>query len=359
MSRKARQQLVYAPWRDRSSRGLSREPTAMSDQLATGPLAAFHNGGGGRRPGITRRLDPITTYKDHRMNKYLLAAVIGSLSSSAFAACPYPLDATQAQYDGYQYLAGWMAATVPPQTLSYAVAPTTGLQKYAAFSSTGVTALTNANLTGVPGGDVALPASGVARVRMQIDSFPWHTLASPNGFVTVALGVITGNQANNVPLPKSSLNYTVMIGATGNGPVSLYVNGQSIEGYTIADVNQIDPVPLPFPADRIGLYFDMTTRTLGLSYRIMAGNWGPNVPPAGDYDIPLTDRQGNPATIPPGVSSVAIGLGGYQTNIVANDTAVTATLDTDICGSTTPSSTLPNGKPFKGNGHAYGIFGKP
>lgn len=294
--------------------------------------------------------------------KKTIPALLLALSAPVLAECPYPLDATQAQIDAYPPTNGWKTEATSGQSIEFTVQPTSTIQAYAGFSSLGLTALANAYATGVPGGDVALPASGIARVRMNVESLPWQAVTSPSGTVGASVTLLTGNHTSATPLPKDALNYTVAVSATSNAttPVKAYISGQSIQGSTITSTSRADAMPLPFPADRIGFYLDMDTRTLGLSYRIMEGTWAPGVPPAGDYDMPINDNQGNPVRIPDGVSSVALALGAYENGIIVGDTAVNtqvkATLATDICATSSPAATLPNGKAFRGKGKAQGLF---
>lgn len=294
--------------------------------------------------------------------KKTIPALLFAFSAPVLAECPYPLDATQAQIDAYPPTNGWKTEATSGQSIDFLVQPTSTIKAYAGLSSLGMTALANAYATGVPGGDVPLPASGIARVRMNVENLPWQAINSPSGTVGVAVTLLTGNHTSANPLPKDALNYTVAVSATSHAttPVKLYVSGQSIQGSTIITTSREDAMPLPNPTDRVGFYVDMSTRTLGLSYRIMEGTWAPGVPPAGDYDMPINDNQGNPVRIPDGVSSVALALAGYENGIASGDSAVNTpvkvTLATDICATSSPAAVLPNGNAFRGKGKALGLF---
>lgn len=283
--------------------------------------------------------------------KKVLAALFMTAAMPAFAVCSYPLDATQAQFDQLPFLNGWQ---VPPvvssQTMEFTVQETggglTGMKLYAAFSSTGVDAMTTAYNANLPGGDVTLPSSGIVRVQMHIDSFPWQSFSMPRATLGLGLHIMTGNPGN--PLPKDSLDFSLIVSNSTNTsyPFNLSVVGQSISGSNVASINQTQPFTPPPPSNTGGFYLNMDTREVGLTYD-------------GADQPPLKDRFGNPVLVPAGVSSIALGLVGFLQNVQTGEALVGApvgaTLITDICSPGANVTLLPNGKSFPGKGKALGL----
>lgn len=299
--------------------------------------------------------------------KKTVAALLLSVAAPVFAVCSYPLDGTQAQMTQNPPTSFGILPTVNGQSIEFTVQPTDSTVFYGAFSSAGLDAMTSAFYSNVPSGDVPLPTSGVAHVRMHIDNFPWQTLSSPGSAIGLIVTILTGNQAAASPLPKNSLQLNAVIVNSTNlsSQATLWVNGQAITGNYVGNINQMNPTSLPLPADIVGFYLNMDTREIGLSVHFTGVNPDPNLPPPGDYDLPpLRDSQGNPLLIPAGVTSVALGLGGYVSRITASEPLVAqnakigGTLITDICASTGGNGSLPNGKPFPGKGHAWGLWKK-
>lgn len=280
--------------------------------------------------------------------KKTLAALLMTLSVPAFAVCSYPLNATQSQLGQLPFLNGWqLPPSVSNQTIEFSVIPTAtnSLTRYAAFSSTGIDAMTTSYNSGLPGGDVTLPASGIAVVAMNVDSFPWQQLSLPGETVGMHLTMMTGNQQS---LPgKDSLQYNVSVISSTNTATPFYVSvlAESVTAGYATHVNKNFSFTPPAPATSIGLYLNMDTRQVGLAAD-------------GGLVQYLNDTQGNPLLIPANVTSVALGLGGYIFNVQNSEplvgAPVGASLITDICAG--PVATLlPNGKVFKGKGNAFGL----
>lgn len=300
------------------------------------------------------------------MNKAVAALLLG-MSAPVWAGCNYPLNATQLEITQYPPTSGWLRPTVTGQSINVPLVAGSGLQSYAAFSEVGVLNLTDAYASGVAGGDVAVPTSGMTRVRMHIDSFPQQALSSSTGVAGMVVSLQTGNHTGNTPLPKDSLNFTVVLAMTGNAaaPLKIFLNGQAISGSDMQSVNEMLSAPMPLPADEIGFYIyvdpnDPTqARQLGLSIHVLNPTNDPNLPPTGDFEQRFKDNLNQGVSVPAGVATMAIALGAYQSNLTAADTAqlpMGATLVTDVCAGSSPSATLPNGKPFPGKGKALGLF---
>lgn len=111
-------------------------------------------------------------------------ALLAASSPLASALCTYPLDATPAQYS---------AAGVTPfpyvnfQSVEYTSVLTTNGNtiNYQAFSDTGFDALVQTAATGVPGGDVVLPTSGIVAFEMRVDRFPATTAPNVNNYLNM------------------------------------------------------------------------------------------------------------------------------------------------------------------------------
>lgn len=295
-----------------------------------------------------------------KLNPFV-AALLLSATAPAWALCSYPLDATQAQVAALQ--GGQTYTGVPVvngQTMEFTVVGTPTVTVFGATSDTGAQAILQGESTNLPSGDLPLPPSGRMHVRMRLNSYPWAPLSGPYSTVWQAVGVTTGNTAT--PLPKDSLQLSLVAvnssaAGTQNGQRTfLGVSGQSISGNTVSTAYKELPFDGPLPADVVGLWIDMDTRQMGVSFHIIDGNaYGIA---AGDYDLdPLDDSQGNPYVVPAGVNSVSLMMLGLLARIPATDpqigTAVSATLETDYCGPTGPAPLkLPNARLFPGNGKA-------
>lgn len=297
------------------------------------------------------------------LNK-IVAALLLSATAPAWALCPYPLDATQAQIASLQ--GGQTYTGVPVingQTMEYTVVGTPGVTVFGAASDTGAQAILQGESTGLPVGDLQLPASGRIHVRMRLNSYPWAPLSGPYSTVWQAIGLTTGNVST--PLPKDSLQLSLVavnstLAGTQNGTRTfLMATGQAISGSYVGTTYSELPFDGPMPADVAGLWIDMDTRQMGVSVHITDGTDIGLAP--GDYDLPaLNDSQGNPYLVPAGVNSVSLMMLGLLSRIPATDpqvgVAVSATLETDYCGASGPAPLkLPNGKLFPGKATPRGL----
>lgn len=284
--------------------------------------------------------------------KALFAASLLALSLPLAAAeCSYPLNATQAEFSQLPFLDGWLRApSVSGQSIEFPLAvPANGmLTRYGAFSSLGISAMSSSWGTATPSGDVSLPASGHATIEMRIDSFPWTALSLPAQTAGLTLTVLTGNQQNTLEKTSLQLNAVVINSSNmGSGNFSVSINAEAVDNGNVQQVNRNYPFTPPVPVQSIGFRFNMDTREVGMS---------------GDgtqYEI-IRDTTGNPLRLPEGVTSVALGLGGYLFNINPAEpligTPLGATLITTICAnSNNGGPLLPNGKPFPGKGKALGL----
>lgn len=293
-----------------------------------------------------------------------LAALLLCTTTPAWALCSYPLDATQAQVASLQ--GGQTYTGVPVvngQTMEFTVVGTPAVTVFGAASDTGTQAILQGESTGLPAGDLVLPASGRLHVRMRLNSYPWAPLSGPYSTVWQAVGLTTGN--TSTPLPKESLQLSlVAVNSTAAGTQNgtrtfLMATGQSISGSYIGNTYTEFPFDGPLPADVAGLWIDMDTRQMGVSLHIPDGNTVSLAP--GDYDLdPLKDSQGNPYLVPTGVNSVSLMMLGVLSRIPATDpqigAAVSATLETDYCGASGPAPLkLPNGKLFPGKATPPGL----
>lgn len=292
----------------------------------------------------------------------LLPALLFALAAPAWATCSYPLDGTQADLDATPVTQGWTLAPVyNGQSMQVNVTPTDGQTLlYAAFSHQGLLAMQQAATSNTPRGDLVLPATGTAHVRMHIDNFPWGSFSGTAPLTDLILSVLTGNEGAANPLPKDALELNVaLVNASGiYAGRRLGINGQSIRGSQVSSISRLESLGLPFPADIVGFWINVDTREIGLSVRISVSD--PSLPPPGDYDLPaLTDNQGAPFLLPDSVKSVAVGLGAIVSQIPGTDplqgAPIGATLESDHCGSGPTPLPLPNGKLFPGKGKALGL----
>lgn len=291
--------------------------------------------------------------------KKTLAALLMGLATPALAVCTYPLDATQQQLAGHPLTASWTVPQVTGQAMEFLVQqtlPGAYLRNYAAFSASGIDALTTSYASGLPGGDVTLPASGIVAMEMRVDNFPAQPMTA--GRVWLSMGMITGNWYQNVTqLPSDALQYNIVLSNSNvtPSPGNLFIVAESISNGVRTNGYQEIPVTLPLPANtKVGLYLNMDTRQMGMT--------------AGGVDL------GYILPIPAAVNSVSLNLGGMLIAVGSPEAQIGApvggTLITDaalftepfpagvkdFCGN--PSGglrALPNGKLFPGKGKALGL----
>jgi hypothetical protein len=303
------------------------------------------------------------------MKKYLLAAVIGGMSSLAAATtCQYPLDLKKHLYTqaGIQRFPELPA---PYQSLGYTALSTVdqGNILYSAFSDTGAQSIADALETGQPGGDVPLPTSGIVAFEVAIDHFP--TVASTEAYQDLAIGFNTSNGMTGLPYP-------VLGNAIGGGLVfvnSAYNGGPLVVAFAVrrSDGETSDfvgtPVSLPQPVPagyKGGFYFNMNTRAVG--YTINGVDYGYMKNPDGTlFTIPAGVQAGlllasaNMNGFSDTDPTLGMPVGGTLITDSAQFTEPFPAGTTDICNSAgnpgTPTKTLPNGNPFPGAGKSKGL----
>lgn len=306
------------------------------------------------------------------MNKYVAAALIAASSSASFATtCQYPFDATSSQYamGGISPFPG-----INYQSVEYPVQSTinsTGLfiQNYIAASNNGALAAINSAGTGLPGGDITLPSSGIIGVEIAIDNFP--DFSTPNANLNISMGFATSNHISGADLSQITadgltfgLMFNSMTSGTGigNGPwAALLAYRRDGNQAGFSETGGMIPLQLPLPANyRAGLYLNMSTRQMGFTLNGV------------DYGY-AKDAAGNPFTVPASISSAMILASGVMQVSSGSDpllgSPVGATLitdrsqfnqpfpagTTDICGNT-GSLVLPNGKPYPGKAIPPGLL---
>lgn len=274
------------------------------------------------------------------MNK-LFSALVLAISAHAYANCNYPLDATQQQLDLY-----------PPMNASWEVMPyingqtgeflinETGINSskfYAAFSDTGINAMTDAYAAGEPGGDMALPGSGVARVQVKVNDFPSEGFSMQGAVAGLTMSIMTGNQQGDL----LSLTMAVVSFSTTTSNFRIFVSGNTISNGASVSISQSFSYTPPLPKNATGgFYLNLDTREIGVT--------------ANGVDQPaLRDSANNPLRIPESVDSVALGLGGFLSNIQTGEALIGrpigGTLITNLC-----HTVLPNDKPYPGKGNGGG-----
>lgn len=291
------------------------------------------------------------------MEKYLLAAMIGSLSATAGAVCQYPLDATAEQYAA---LADQPFPYINLQSAEFTAAYLQPPRAYVAYSDGGLATVLGQNGTQI--GDIVLPTTGIVALEISIDHFP------PTSGVT---GDIYGSDLGlNILLAAGGLNN----GEVEAGFVATSFWSQSFGGnpyYATFGAATTDgtqsstggiPLPQPLPAGyRVGFYINMDTRQVG---HTMNG-----------VDLGYAMSNGSPVTLPASAQGALITA--FGTNLVRTPSSpnigqpVGFTLITDRSQFTQPfpagamdicsanggnGITLPNGRPFPGKGNPPGLL---
>jgi hypothetical protein len=291
--------------------------------------------------------------------KNAVAALLMAAASPAFAGC-YDLDATQIQYDALNQAGTPILrpATVG-QTMSFALADTgpnpLTARFYQGLSDTGATALHTALTTGLPQGDVVFLGGSPVQVQFSVDSFPWAPFEYAGTTAGLSLIITTGNESASLPRQEMDIDVFVINSRNFANNLRVSVHANTTDGEDFRSVTQ--HYPLPSSADMpatIGFLFDMAVdRSVWLTAN------GAPVVQLKDPDTQL------PLVVPSGISQAVLSIGGYLQGVRADEdallgnTLLQSTLFSDVCNGGTTTPTLPNGKPFKGNGNAYGIFGKP
>lgn len=295
------------------------------------------------------------------MKQFMLAAALSGVSSFAVSAtCQYPLNATAAQYAMSNMLA---FPYINLQLVEYTSQPTPSIMNYIAASEAGAQAAIASASTGQPGGDIVLPASGIVGVEFAIDHFPAFTTSAAN--LNISFGFATSNNIGDISvlngLAGSGLTFGLGFSSFTNGAWSMPIAYRR-EGQQSSFADGVSPaLPQPLPASfRSGIYLNMGSRQMG--YTINGVDYG--------Y---MKNADGSPFTIPVGVQSgMLLATGLMQVNSGSDatiGTPVGGTLVTDrsqftqpfpagtvdFCGNSS-GPVLPNGKPFPGKGHAYGLL---
>lgn len=292
------------------------------------------------------------------MKKYLLAAAIGAAATPALAVCPYPLDATDAQIvqSGYTPF-----DSVNLQSAEYVAAPTTSIVNLIALSDTGFAAGVESAQTGLPGGDVTLPAAGIVAYEIAIDNFPSTTSTEANLYL--GGGFLTSNGVlPTVDASQDSISFNFIFANSASGSLSGVIAANRTGGVLTWAQGNVGPLALPLPANtRVGIYLNMGTRQVG--YTVNGTDYG--------Y---LQNELGGAFLIPAGVQEINLALNGIMQMQVGSSLAgavVGATLvtdqsqftqpfpagTTDICLTSTGTGglKLPNGKPYPGKANPPGL----
>jgi hypothetical protein len=296
--------------------------------------------------------------KDNGMKKYLLAAVIGAFAPAALASCPYPLlDEESPKYDLFAPLQPY---NVDFQSVEYVMESTSsGIVNYQVLSDAMVDAVIQSASTGLPGGDIPLPASGIVAFEWQVDHFP--ASASQSGYVVFGAGFASSNFPWLRSTAENGISFSIALAnAThGGGPFAAVIALNRINGEVQSDAGTLDYLSLPLPSNyRIGIYLNMNTRQVGYTLNGVDQGYAQSA-------------QGGPLLIPPAVNSIGLAFAGF-TSVSADSpligTPVGGTLITDSAYFTQPfpagttgltcgggsggGLTLPNGTPFPGKGKA-------
>lgn len=295
------------------------------------------------------------------MKTYALGAALAALSPLASAICSYPLDATAAQYASatitpFPYLNFQSAEYVSQSTvdaggLLYVV-------NYHALSDTGFAAMADSYASGLPGGDVTLPTSGIVAFEMAVDHFP--ATESNEAINYLSAGFASSNGVATAD--GIAVNIVLANSGWGSGSFATVIAGANDNGMLAWGDDGMQALTLPLPAGyRVGLYLNMDTRQVG--YTVNGVDHG--------Y---LQVAGGGAFTIPDGVQSVVLGMNGVLQATAASPlagTPVGGTLvtdrsqftqpfpagTTDICsgGGDAGVLRLPNGKPFPGKANPRGL----
>lgn len=294
------------------------------------------------------------------MKQYLAAALVGALSMPAFATCPYPLDATAAQYEQSGFSAFDSVNYQSAEYLARSTQPAPGALEVVnliALSDTGFTASAQAVGSGLPGGDIALPASGIVAFEIAIDRFPASEDQGANLYL--GGGFTTGNELL-ASTSGDAISFNYVFANSGSGSLAGIVAGSRSNGVVTWANGNVGALALPLPANtRVGVYLNMNTRQVG--YTLNGVNHG--------Y---LQSEQGGTFSIPAGVQSLSLALNGIMqvtstSALIGQPLGATLVTDaaaftqpfpagtTDLCASANAGLRLPNGKPFPGKAQPRGL----
>lgn len=298
------------------------------------------------------------------MKKYLLAAVIAAMAAPASALCTYPLDATPEQYDSANITP---FPTINFQSVEYvsnSTVDTNGnlqIINYFALSDSGFASLVDSATTGLPSGDITLPASGIVAFEMAVDHFPAIQSTEANNYLSVGFtsthDLFAGQTSGQDGV---AVNVVLVNSGWSPGSFSTVVGGNTTGGtLTWASDGGTVPLTLPLPATyRVGIYLNMNTRQVGYTLNGIDRGY-------------LQNEGGGAFLLPAGVQAISLGMNGILQSTAASPlqgTPVGGTLVTDRSQFTQPfpagttdvcsaggSFTLPNGKPFPGKGQPKGL----
>lgn len=302
------------------------------------------------------------------MHRTLLAAALAAFAPLAAATCSYPLDATATQYaaanlNPFPYVNFQSAEYTTVDTSSYF---STGYTiNYSAFSGTGLDAILQSATTGVPGGDVTLPTSGIVGFEMLVDHFPAFADPSVNNYLGLAFTTTRSLVTSPAQDGAAVQIFLINSGLSRGSYVTIYGGASSGGTVTWAGDPDVVPLSLPLPSNyRVGIYLNMNTRQVG--YTVNGADRG--------Y---LKNDNGTYFQLPANVQSIALTVNGIVqapqlSALLGTPVGGTLVTDqgqftqpfpagtTDICsagGNAGPR--LPNGKPFPGKGKALGLQNAP
>lgn len=262
--------------------------------------------------------------------KYCAGLLLSFCGLAAHAACPYPLNATadqirKAGYLPFPVLSGQGAAfTVKDNSTS-----PYGL-RYGAGSYAGAKAYLGSQKSGLPGGDVKLPAAGIVAVEFKVDNHAAALPSSNPAGAGIGFGVSTGNIGQVSSGPMLDVRVAVMDENSSIGAPRIQVEAKSRSGtgapVVVAQSQQALTLPLPSEY-RLGLYFNRSTG--GVGYSVNGTDQG--------Y---LIDSTGAPLLMPASLTAFSIGVGGGNVGIQVGDsligTSIGGTLITDAALMTQP-----------------------
>jgi hypothetical protein len=299
------------------------------------------------------------------MKRTLLAAALAATAPLASALCTYPLDATPAQIS---------SAGLTPfpyvnfQSVEYTSASTIdtngnlGVINYQALSDTGFAALVQSATTGLPNGDVTLPAAGIVAFEMAVDRFPAAQSTEASNYLSVGFTsthdlFATGSGGQD----GVAVNVVLVNSGWAPGSFAQPIGGSATGGALAWTSSSPVPLALPLPATyRVGVYLNMNTRQVGYTLNGV------------DYGY-LQNEGGGSFQLPAGVQAISLGLNGILQSTAESPligTPVGGTLVTDQSQFTQPFPAgttdicsaggsiglrLPNGKAFPGKAAPRGL----
>lgn len=303
------------------------------------------------------------------MKRTLLAAALAVIAPVASALCTYPLDATATQYStvgltSFPYINFQSVEYVSNSTVD--ANGNLGVINYYALSDTGLDALVQSATTGLPSGDVTLPASGIVAFEMAVDHFPAAESTEANNYLSVGFTSTHDLAASSsAGQDGAAINIVLINSGWSPGSFSTVVGGVTSGGTLTGAAANVEPLALPLSSSfRVGIYLNMDTRQVG--YTLNGVDHG--------Y---LQSESGGSFQLPASVQSIALGLNGVLQSTSESPLAGTPvggtlitdqsqftqpfpTGTTDICsagssGEASGGLKLPNGKHFRGKANPRGL----